>query len=159
MQTFLSLGIPCLWTLVMILAYILVKTNKKFPVTYFSNVGYRVDCSPSLAWSKNKNTSIIIGFVFFILMWVAFILAANDLITFGEHTSGANFLVLILELLSIIFFLSGYSSRLVNNYVQVNKTIFDAWVNSGAIEKRGDGYVDIEGDVLLHSFDGKNWIK
>lgn len=156
----LQLGIPCLWTIIMIISLVIVKTDKKFKCALFSGTGYRVDTSPSLSWSKTSGWAITVGFIFLGLMWVVFILLITDAVTFNEKSNGATWMVLAPTALSAIFFFSGYSSRLVNNYVQVDKDTFNSWVKSGAIERKaGDNYVDVEGDLLLHLFDNKIWIK
>lgn len=140
------------WTLTMLVAYLHVRSNKKFPVTYFSNGLYRIDTSPALSWSKTKSQAIILGFIFYFLMIAMCIVSIKVATTY--------WFILAPEALSITFFVSGYSSRLVNNYVTVNKSDFEAWVNAGKIKQDSiNHYVDVEGDYLLHLFDNKSWIK
>lgn len=160
-MSLLQFGIPALWTIIMLIAYLIVKNDKKFPVTYFSNVGYKVDCSPALSWSKTTGLSILLGFVFLIIMWVAFAVSIFGWVNFPSNSSGATYLVLIPAACSISFFLAGYSSRLVSNFVQVEKGTFESWIRSGDIEKRGENkYIDTsDRKVLLHAFDNKAWIR
>lgn len=154
----LQLIIPALWTLIMLIAYLIVKTNKKFPVTKFDSY-YRVDASPALTWTKTKKGSKIAGFIFLFVMWVAFILLSMDIITINPHSASGNFIVLVPAALSIIFFFSSYSSKLTNNYITVADLEFNRWITDGFIEKKGDNhYVDTNGDKLLHLFDNKQWI-
>lgn len=160
-MTIIQIVIPVIWTLIILGCILYVKTNKKFPVTLFSGTDtVKVEASPSLVWSKTSSIAVILGYVFLLLMWVAFILLATDTLTFDAHSSGATFMVLGPTALSIILFFSGYSSKLSNNYVSVNRNDFNKWISDGLIKKKsGDNYVDVNGDRLLHSFDNKNWIK
>ena len=124
----LQLVIPILWTLILLGSVLYVVKNKTFPVTiYFDYV--RVDASPSLTWSRRKKTGIILGFVFLVVMWIMFVLVAKDIILGGSVRSMAGvFLIFLPAVLSAIFFFSGYSAKLVNNYTTMSRTAFDAHV-------------------------------
>lgn len=151
--------IPTVWTLIILGCMWYVKTNKRFHVIPFGSTT-KIEASPALSWSRTKSGAVIAGFVFLALMWLSFIIIALDIITFPPNSSGANFMVFVPAAASIIFFFSGYSSRLVNNYVEVSTSDFDSWIRNGYIEKRGESdYVDISGDKLMHAFDNKKWIK
>lgn len=153
--------IPSIWTVIILGCILYVKNNKRFPVTFFSGSDYvKVESSPSLSWSRTSSLAVLLGFIFLAIMWAVFIVLATNIITFPEKSNGATWMVAAPTLLSLIFFFSGYSSRLVNNYVNVDRNEFGKWERDGLIEKKGEkDYVDVNGDKLLHAFDNKQWIR
>lgn len=155
-----QLLVPIAWTVIMLIAYLSVRLNRRFTITFLDN-NARVDPSPSLVWSSTKKISAVIGFILFALMWVLFFLVSNDAFVGleSERSNVGNYMIFGSAALSIVFFFAGYSSRLTNNFVVVDRKQIDAWENQGLIkEVRDNTFVDMNGDRLLHLFDNKEWV-
>lgn len=144
----------------MVFAILHVMNNNKFHVVYIDN-NVKVEPSPSLVWDVTKNIWRIVGYVFFAIMWIVTILLISGKLIGDDKGKLGMLFVGIPLLASVICFFAGYSSKLVNNYVSVSITQFNAWIGGGFISEAGqDKFVDkVKNGKLFNLFEGRNWIK
>lgn len=148
-------------------------SNKRFSVEFFQGVdreGYedlsesaKIQVSPDVAWDHVGGGWKFAGWACLVLTWVAIIFVstnghqgnkrAND--PGGDRTGLGIAIILAPVIFCCAFFFGGYSSKYVSNYESVDKVRFDEWVESGAIEKKGEKtYVD-NADTLRNLFNQK----
>lgn len=153
------------------------KTNNRHSVEFFSGSHFtnyenygpsaKIDVSPAIAWEHTSGLLKTLGWLFLVVMWGGVWYVATDRYLGKTNNQGGGnryflaYLVTIGPLvLSLIFFLSAYSSGLTANSAAVERSRFDGWLKSGVVEKRGEKtYIDAEGSDTLRNLFLKPWIK
>jgi hypothetical protein len=177
MKKNLLLIIALIFTGFIVFSVIHNNSNVRHSVEFFSGSkfeGYEntepsavIDVSPAIAWQHTSGFLKALGWIFLAAMWVGFWYVATDRYLGKTNSRGGGdraFLAYLVTIgpmiLSIIFFLSAYSSGLTSNSVAVQRERFDGWLKSGVVEKRGEKtYVDADGSDTLKNLFIKPWIK
>ena len=156
------------FTLVMLIAILHNWDNKRHTVTFFQGSEFtnyentegvaQVNVSPAIAWDHTSGVAKFFGFVFLVAMWVGIYLIDTKL---QDLPAGGKAAVFLLPLvISAALFFGGYSSKYVSNYKEVYKSRFDGWLQSGAIEQKGERtYIDSETSDTLKNLFNKPFIK
>lgn len=147
--------------------------NERYSVEFFEGSKHKyyentpdaaqIQVSPAIAWQHVSIGNKVLGWLFLILFWAAIWFVntdrhlgkkkAND--PGGDRNGLALGLFAVPILLSALFFLIGYSSKYSNNYVVVERSQFNSWLNTGAIEKKGEKtYID-KADTIKPYFNKK----
>lgn len=143
--------------------------NERYSVEFFKGSNHKyyentpdaaqIDVSPKIAWEHTPAINKWLGWIFLIVMWGAIWYVDTDRYLGkrrannpgGQRNGLAVVLILIPLLLCATFFFAGYSSRLDNTIV-VERSQFDSWLNTGAIEQKGEKtYID-KADTIRNRF-------
>jgi len=167
-QTF---TIAIAWTIIYLFAGFHNSSNKRFAVTQFQGTELQkgttqVQISPALAWDEAKGLSRTVSFVFLLIMWLMFIIAALDLhlrLFNDEKSIGktSSLMVWVPMLISFAFFLGNYSSIQQSNYMEIPKAQFIQWEQERKIEQKGaQTWIDKDDDkVMANLFLNRELIK
>lgn len=168
--------ISAIWTAVIIFCIVYVSQGERFDVMFVDKVpelntqtpaaSVTINASTELAWKETPIGWKIAGLAMWLVMlggivWIAY---DNHLgkkkpdEPGGEKQGKAYAVVIIPLLLSSAFLFIGYSSSFSSNSKGVWRTRFDGWVQSGAIEKKGEKSYSDKTDSIKNLFVGP-WIK
>lgn len=150
--------------------------NERYSVEFFKGSNHKyyentpdaaqIQVSPALAWKHTPVINKVLGWLFLGLMFVGIFIVDNDYHLGkkkpndpgGQGNGLASLIVGIPLVLCTVFFFAGYASRYSNNYTVVERSQFDSWLSTGAIEKKGEKtYID-KADTIRPYFD-KPFIK
>lgn len=147
--------------------------NERYSVEFFKGSNHKyyentpdaaqIQVSPALAWDHVPVVNKALGWIFLIVLWGAIWFVSTDRhlgkkkVTDpgGDRNGLAVVLILIPLLLCAVFFFAGYASKYSSNYVVVERSQFDSWLSTGAIEQKGEKtYVD-KADTIKPYFNKK----
>jgi hypothetical protein len=162
-----------IFTAFILFSVLYVWKNERHDVEFFAGSNHKyyentpdaaqIQVSPALAWKQVSVFNKSMGWIFLVLIWVAlwFVTTdrhlgkrkAND--PYKEANGIAVFIIALPLVLCAVFFFAGYSSKYSNNYVVVERSQFDSWINTGAIEQKGaKTYID-KADTIKPYFNKK----
>lgn len=135
--------------------------NERYAVEFFSGSNHKyyentpdaaqINVSPALAWDQVPAINKALGWIFLFALWFAIWFVSTDRhlgkkkVTDpgGDRSGLAIVLILVPLVLCAVFFFAGYASKYSSNYVVVERSQFDSWLSTGAIEKKGEKtYID-----------------
>lgn len=152
-----SMLVAVIFTVILLFGYFARKTNERHTVhffqgssyTYYENSGEvaKVDVSPAIV-SKNRTGRDIAAGIMLIVLWIAVWYVSTDRYLGNKsiHVAGGSDvkpgkaigIVALPLVLCVVLFFGGYSEKFANNYKEISKDRFDKWLQSGAIEKKGE---------------------
>lgn len=126
----------------------------------------KIDASPAIAWKQTSNFPKAMGWIMLaVMVWGMWYVGTDRYLGGSKKKGDGVFLGYLFTagpmVLSFLFFFIAYSSGSTSNSVGVERERFNDWLQTGAIEKRGEKtYVDAaNSDTLKTLFINRKWIK